>query len=91
MSTKTPTAELVVLATFIVNVYSPMWFAIKRKPSCKAGTKHVWNTIQKSRYLPENYRNVVDSAIQRNGFFVHQENMLLTMISDEDQDIRQLG
>jgi len=34
---------------------------------------------------------MVDPAIQQNSFFGHPENLLLAMISDERQHIRELG
>ena len=64
---------------------------IKTKPSCKDAAKHLWSTIHLSRYLPAELKEVVDPVIQRNGFFGHPENLLLTMITDERKHIRELG
>ena len=36
-------------------------------------------------------RNIVYPVIQSNAFFTHQENLLLCMINDESNDIKQLG
>lgn len=91
VGTKVPSNQLNILATFILKVYAPMWFRIKMKPSCKDGAKHLWETIQFSRYLSADLRNVVDPVIQRNGFFAHSENILLSMITDDRQHIRELG
>ena len=33
----------------------------------------------------------VDPVLQRNGYFAHPKNLLLAMISDERQYIRELG
>jgi hypothetical protein len=74
-----------------MKVYAPMWFRIKTKPSCKDGAKHLWMTIHKSRYLPEELRAIVDQVIQRNGYFGHPENILLSMITDNRKHIRELG
>ena len=71
-----------------MKVYAPMWFAIKSKPSCKDGSKHLWMTIH---YLPLELRAIVDRVIQRNGFFGHPENILLSMITDERKHVRELG
>ena len=64
---------------------------IKSKPSCKDGSKHLWTTIQKSRYLPPELKTKVDRFIQRNGYFGHPENILLCMVTDERKHIRELG
>ena len=86
-----PSHELTTLTKFVIRVYAPMWFNIKCKPSCENGARHLFQTIQKSRYLPENLCSVLNSVIQRNGYFGHVENLLLSMITDERPRIRELG
>jgi hypothetical protein len=91
VSTENPSNSLKVIVTFIVKVYAPMWFTIKMNPSCKDGAKHVWKTIQRSRYLSTEFKDVIDPVIQRNAYFAHPENLLLSMITDERKTIRELG
>ena len=86
-----PSEELQILANFIVQVYATMWFTIKMKPSCKDGAKHLFETILRSRYLSDDLRGVIDPIIQRNGYFGHPENILLSMIADDRPAIRELG
>jgi hypothetical protein len=74
-----------------MRVYSPVWFSIKMHPSCKDSAKHLFRAIQLSRYLSKELRDVIDPVLQRNGYFGHPENLLLTMIADERQYIRELG
>ena len=38
-----------------------------------------------------NFRAVIDPAIQRNAYFAHPENLLLTMAFDEQDHVRQLA
>ncbi|KAG0711470.1 hypothetical protein GWK47_020547 [Chionoecetes opilio] len=91
VSTANPSDQLKELVLFIVRVYAPMWFAIKMKPSCKDGGRHVFETINKSRYKKKDLHRVVDPVIQRNGYFGHPENLLLSMITDARPHIRELG
>ncbi|KAK3920111.1 DNA-directed RNA polymerase subunit beta' [Frankliniella fusca] len=91
ISTYRPNTKLQTLVTFILKVYAPMWFAIKANPSCIDGTLHLWNYIVKSRYLPSKQRDVVDTVIQTNAFFAHHENILLTMLGDEQKCLRELA
>jgi hypothetical protein len=49
ISTETPTNNLIILATFIMKVYSPVWFHIKCKPSCREGAKHLFRMITLSK------------------------------------------
>lgn len=86
-----PSKDLKDLALFVMNVYAPMWFSIKSKPSCKDGSHHVWETIMRSRYLSPSLKKIIDPVIQRNAYFGHSENILLRMITDERRHIRELG
>jgi len=74
-----------------MKVNSTGWFSINMHPSCKYGTRHLFKTIQQSRYLSKELRDIVDPILQRNGYFGHPENPLFAMISDERQYIRELG
>lgn len=47
--------------------------------------------IQSSRYLPSRLKEIIDPVIQRNGYFAHAENLLLSMITDDSKDVRSLG
>ena len=60
-------------------------------PSCKDGAKHLWHSIQRSRYLSAELKRVVDPVIQCNVYFAHPENILLCMITDNSETIRKLG
>jgi hypothetical protein len=91
VATSEPSEQLKTLSTYIVRVYIPMWFCIKTKPSCKDGARHLWRTIYLSRYLSPELKRVIDPVLQRNSFFAHPENLLLSMITDERIHIRQLG
>ncbi|CAH0547286.1 unnamed protein product [Brassicogethes aeneus] len=91
ISSKKPTENLITLATYIVKVYAPVWFAIKTKPRCWDGARHLWKIIYLSRYLPQILRNVIDPVIQRNAYFSHPENLLLAMLTDDKPTIRTLA
>jgi hypothetical protein len=51
----------------------------------------LWSMINVSQYLSEELKAIIDPVIQRNAYFVHPENLLLSMITDEDCKIRELG
>lgn len=91
VSTKSPSEELSILATYVVRVYAPTWFAIKTHPSCKDGARHLWKLISASRYLTANLKAVIDPVITRNGYFAHPENILLAMLTDPQKHIRELA
>lgn len=91
VGTDDPSENLKILVTFIMKVYAPVWFLVKMQSSCAQGSKHLWRMIKFSRYLPADLRNIVDKVIQRNGYYGHSENILLCMLSDERQHIRELA
>ena len=68
-----------------------MWFSIKLEPQCYMGARHLWRLIHLSRFLPEDERQVVDKCIQRNAFFGHPENILISMLVDDRKEIRELA
>ena len=67
-----------------------MWFKIKNKTSITGG-KHYYELIQKNRYSKAEIRKQVDAVIQKNAYFTHEENLLLTMLVDYRVSIRQLA
>ncbi|KAE8747832.1 hypothetical protein FOCC_FOCC005444 [Frankliniella occidentalis] len=88
VATEIPSAELVTLAVFVMQVYVPQWFDVKRRPSCTEGARHIFKAIERSRYLPNPYLGVVQKVIQTNAFFAHQENLLLAMLFDDKEEVR---
>ncbi|CAH2109254.1 unnamed protein product [Euphydryas editha] len=88
-SKEKPTKNLKSLATFIIRVYFPIWFSIKLHSSCSYGSKHLFNVIFRSRYLEQRLKKIIDIVIQRNAYFAHPENILLAMLGDERQMIRE--
>ena len=84
-------SDTLVTIWFIVRVYAVTWFNIKQKPSCKDGARHVFMMIQNSRYLTDELKAIVDPVIQRNSYFSHPENLLLSMMTGERPSIRELA
>lgn len=88
VSTRQPCSTLKVLVEFILKVYAPIWFRIKKNWSCTEGAKHTFELIRRSRYLPRKYRVIVDECIAHNAYFAHPENIILAMVADSTQNIR---
>lgn len=91
LSTLSPGSSLVSLVLYVVKVYAPMWFTIRRNPSCCDGARHLWKIGQLSSILPDDLKKIVFAVLQTNGYFAHPENVLLAMITDQCPDIRILG
>ena len=91
VSTEHPSDNLIMLVTYVVKIYAPMWFRIKRNPSCKNGACHLFQTIKNSRSLPKEIKAIIDPVIQRNSYFAHPENVILAMLNDERKHIQELA
>ncbi|KAE9524457.1 hypothetical protein AGLY_015178 [Aphis glycines] len=91
IGTMNPSVELVTLVEFVMKVYVPMWFTIKKEPSCTNGSRHMMKQITLSSYLPTKYKVLVQQVIQQNAYFLHPENILICTVTDNDPEIRKRG
>jgi hypothetical protein len=91
IASRNPSENLVELVTYVIRVYAPVWFHVKVQSSCSEGSRHYWRLIQFSRYLKPHLKTVVDEVIQRNAYFCHVENILLAMLTDQQNHIRELA
>lgn len=91
IATPEPSDNFQILVKFVIQVYSRMWFAIKTEPRLENGAKHLWKMISLSRGLPNNIKIIIDKVIQDNAYFAHPENVLVAMLVDTRQHIRELA
>lgn len=89
VSTVNPDKNLKLLTQFIVVCYGPMWFAIKCKPNCIHGPKHVFSAMSCLKKLPEESATIAKCYVSRNAYFAHSENILLAMLADSSRNKRQ--
>ena len=68
-----------------------MWFAIKQRHSIAHGSKHLFAMIDKTRNLAERSKKIIFPVLQRNGYFSHPENILISLINDDNINMRKLG
>ena len=91
MSESSPTNNLKLLVNYVMNVYVPFWFKVKKYHSIKDGARHIFSFIQLTRYLDKKYLKIIDPVISRNCYFAHPENVLLSMLSDSRRNVRVLA
>ena len=91
VSTARPSEHLRLIVDFIMKVYVPMWFKIKHKPTVEDGPNHMLETIVLIRSVEQKSQDIARPVIQRNAFFLHPENILLSMIRDQSSTMRELG
>ena len=95
MQEEDPTDQLVLLVKFILQCYTPSLVNIKQTPHCTNGTRHIWNILQLAKSLleedhPEVFSVVVD-CLENNAYNFHPEQVVLSMITDTDKNIRDEG
>lgn len=91
VSSEEPSDNFKCIVEYIMKIYVPCWFEIKKHSSAAQGSKHLYQMVKLSRSLSLPSRRIIEKVLQRNCFFAHQENILLCMIYDEEKHIRQLG
>lgn len=91
VSIEEPSDSLVAITTFIVKLYAPMWFLIKKNSTVANGAKNVHKTLELCQNLSDDTVAIITPVIQRNAYFAHPENILLAMIQDERPHICELG
>lgn len=91
VSTETPSLKLIGLVHFIQKVYVPSLFWIKCFPDWTDGARHLYRILSFSRALSKRVFDVIKSRVVYNSYFAHSENLLLSMITDSDVNIRRAG
>ena len=88
VSTEKPSSNLKTVVTYIMKVYVPLWFKMKKEKYCIDGPKHLFWFIKATRFLSPKLLKEVNENIFTNGYFAHSENILLAMLADENQEYR---
>src|SRR5688572_6677979 len=61
---------------------------IKCRPICTDGPRHLLQQIKQQSLSSSTCRNITWPVVQRNAYWAHQENVLLSMLGDDDDDNR---
>ena len=91
VSTEDPPENLKLVVLYVMQVYTPMWFRIKRQHNISHATLHVFETISKCQMLPLKVRDIVIPVMERNAYGAHPESILCAMISSSDKKHRELA
>ena len=87
-----PPQNLEILVNFCLTVYFPTWFEIKLYNQLTHGSKVFFNLIKRINSLTnQDLRQVAQNVVQRNGYFGHPESILIAMLRDDDQAVRDKG
>lgn len=87
-----PSKELIMLATYVCQVYIPMLVRIRCNNLCHNGSKHMFKLLEYVTNLPTNcaFSNFED-YFKKFAFFLHPENLILAMVLDANWSVRRQG
>jgi hypothetical protein len=91
ISTENPSKELIFFANFITKIYGPMWFRIKLQGKIYHGAKNFFKMVELSWDMPEPEKKIMQTVLQHNAYFAHAENIIIAMLEDDQEHIRELG
>ena len=92
ISVEHPSISLATLAKFCNKVYFPNWFEIKNKHRITDMTKDFYVMVQRVLLFPnKKVTQIALKVLKRNVFFAHQENIILSMLADDDKIVRHLA
>ena len=77
------------LVQFIMTNYAVMWFTLKQKETIEEAPRHLFKQIQLTNLLPKDIQTIARENIARNAYWAHPENLLLSMLTDNDEKVRQ--
>ena len=90
-STENPSKNLKLIVQFIMQVYAPMWFRIKKHHDILHAFLHVFETISRCQNLPLQVKDIVLPVVERNAYGTHPESILCAMISSTNENYTELA
>lgn len=88
-ATKFPSDTLKTIVSYVVNVYAPTWFRIKKYELAINGPENLLFLIKKCKLITnEKAKSIVHKCISRNAFFAHSENVLLSQLASKEKPER---
>ena len=82
--TESPTDGLLMVVTFIQQVYSPRWFHIKSHPKFTSSHSNLHYQMELVVNQPEEVQQIVKPVIQRNAYFAEPSLLLCSMLESEE-------
>ena len=89
VSQANPTKNLSFIVEFVLKVYFPSWFDIKKNNKLTHGSINLYNIIIRINNFPDlRIRQICYNVLNNNSFFAHGENILVAMLGDIDETVR---
>ena len=86
--TSVASEELRKIVRFIMQVYAPSWFAIKKSPKFTNGPALLFHQITLIKTQPQDVQDTVKATVQRNAYMAEPGIMLCSMMESSSLAIR---
>ena len=80
--------NLMKFVQFIMTNYTVMWFRLKQKGSIGEAPRHLFGQIKLTKLLFPEVKRIARKNLTRNAYWAHPECLLLSMLTDCDQQVR---
>lgn len=91
VSTSEPSPALIRIVQFILRQHAPGWFRLREFSGISDGARNFHFLVQCSRTLSDADKQIAQKVLQTNGYWAHGENILVAMLADERQEIREMA
>ena len=89
VSQANPEKTLRLIVEFVIKVYFPSWFNIKKNNKLTHGSVNLYNMIARINNFPDQrVEQICYNVLNNNSFFAHGENILVAMLGDVDETVR---
>ena len=89
--TARPTKGLIRLTRAVLNLYLPGWFKFKTSPHIQDGSRNYFYLVHLSNKLVGEDKLIAQKVLQDNSFWAHSENLVISMLSDQREEVRRNG
>ena len=89
--TRRPSKALIRLTKVVVNLYFPGWFIFKLFPHIQSGSRNFFFVLDLTRELEKADRAIARKVMQDNSYWAHAENLIISMLGDEREEVRRKG
>ena len=89
VSQANPIKNLSLIVEFVLKVYFPSWFDIKKNNKLTHKSINLYNIIIRINNFPDlRIRQICYNVLNNNSFFAHGEYILVAMLGDMDKTVR---
>ena len=89
--TRRPSKGLIGLTKAVLNLYLPGWFQFKCFPHIQEGARNYFFLLELSKDLVKEDMTIAQRVLQDNSFWAHSENLVISMLSDQREEVRRKG